>query len=182
MYVGTNWILWQCCEAYRVSKYNVFVYLVDRWILLGNCWRSNFDNWFASALLVCVVKSIFLWFFYYLSAYLYFYCLWMGLFCRLCITFLAFDVVFVVICIAVACLVGIAVCCCLPCIITILYVVTDQVDTHEFLVRQFSLICSYYGSETVELLVGMNSQSTWSTLIVTMLVWLYSKIFCHVLF
>lgn len=44
----------------------------------------------------------------------------------LCITFLAFDVVFVVICIAVACLVGIAVCCCLPCIITILYVVTDQ--------------------------------------------------------
>ncbi|KAL5576639.1 hypothetical protein UlMin_018338 [Ulmus minor] len=44
----------------------------------------------------------------------------------LCVIFLAFDVVFVVICVAVACLIGIAVCCCLPCIIAILYVVTDQ--------------------------------------------------------
>lgn len=44
----------------------------------------------------------------------------------ICITFLALDVVFVVICIAVASLIGIAVCFCLPCIIAILYVVTDQ--------------------------------------------------------
>lgn len=44
----------------------------------------------------------------------------------LCITFLAFDVVFVIICVAIACLVGIAVCCCLPCIIAILYAVADQ--------------------------------------------------------
>ncbi|KAH7544920.1 hypothetical protein FEM48_Zijuj01G0037000 [Ziziphus jujuba var. spinosa] len=44
----------------------------------------------------------------------------------LCIIFLALDVVFVVLCIAVAGLVGIAVCCFLPCIIAILYVVTDQ--------------------------------------------------------
>ncbi|PON77902.1 43kDa postsynaptic protein [Parasponia andersonii] len=44
----------------------------------------------------------------------------------LSVIFLAFDVVFVVICVAVACLIGIAVCCCLPCIIAILYVVTDQ--------------------------------------------------------
>ncbi|XP_022872351.1 E3 ubiquitin-protein ligase At1g12760-like [Olea europaea var. sylvestris] len=44
----------------------------------------------------------------------------------LCITFLAFDVFFVVICIAVACVIGIAVCCCLPCIIAILYAVADQ--------------------------------------------------------
>ncbi|CAI9785990.1 unnamed protein product [Fraxinus pennsylvanica] len=44
----------------------------------------------------------------------------------LCITFLAFDVLFVVICIAVACVIGIAVCCCLPCIIAILYAVADQ--------------------------------------------------------
>lgn len=44
----------------------------------------------------------------------------------LCITFLAFDVFFVVICVAVACIVGIAVCCCLPCIIAILYAVADQ--------------------------------------------------------
>ncbi|GAB2232177.1 hypothetical protein Droror1_Dr00011204 [Drosera rotundifolia] len=44
----------------------------------------------------------------------------------LCISFLAFDVCFVVICVAVACLIGIAVCCCLPCIIAILYAVADQ--------------------------------------------------------
>ncbi|KAG9155046.1 hypothetical protein Leryth_025095 [Lithospermum erythrorhizon] len=34
---------------------------------------------------------------------------------------------FVVICVAVACVIGIAVCCCLPCIIAILYAVADQV-------------------------------------------------------
>ncbi|KAL6513586.1 hypothetical protein OROGR_021072 [Orobanche gracilis] len=44
----------------------------------------------------------------------------------LCITFLAFDVFFVVICVAVACVIGLAVCCCLPCIIAILYAVADQ--------------------------------------------------------
>lgn len=50
-----------------------------------------------------------------------------GYICRLCITFLILDVVFVVICVAVACLIGIAVCFCLPCIIAILYALTDQV-------------------------------------------------------
>jgi hypothetical protein len=92
----------------------------------------------------------------------------MGLFCRLCITFLAFDVVFVVICLAVACLVGIAVCCCLPCIITILYVVTDQVDKDEsfiyiyiyisnlaYLSSAEYAICSYFGGHRLEF--------TWST-------------------
>ncbi|CAL9007023.1 unnamed protein product [Prunus brigantina] len=49
----------------------------------------------------------------------------------LCVTFLAFDMLFVVICVAVACLVGIAVCCCLPCIIAILYAVTDQEGATE---------------------------------------------------
>ncbi|CAI8598442.1 unnamed protein product [Vicia faba] len=44
----------------------------------------------------------------------------------LCITFLAFDVAIVVICVTVACLIGIAVCCFLPCILAILYAVTDQ--------------------------------------------------------
>ncbi|XP_047967434.1 E3 ubiquitin-protein ligase At1g63170-like isoform X2 [Salvia hispanica] len=44
----------------------------------------------------------------------------------LCITFLAFDVFFVVVCVAVACVIGLAVCCCLPCIIAILYAVADQ--------------------------------------------------------
>ncbi|CAH1440975.1 unnamed protein product [Lactuca virosa] len=44
----------------------------------------------------------------------------------LCITFLAFDVFFLVICVAVACVVGIAVCCCLPCIIASLCPVADD--------------------------------------------------------
>ncbi|KAG2633459.1 E3 ubiquitin-protein ligase At1g12760-like isoform X1 [Panicum virgatum] len=44
----------------------------------------------------------------------------------LSIVFLAFDVFFVVFCVALACVIGIAVCCCLPCIIAILYAVTDQ--------------------------------------------------------
>ncbi|KAK7317525.1 hypothetical protein RJT34_01840 [Clitoria ternatea] len=44
----------------------------------------------------------------------------------LSITFLAFDVVIVLICVAVACLIGIAVCCWLPCILAVLYVVADQ--------------------------------------------------------
>lgn len=47
--------------------------------------------------------------------------------CRLCIIFLGFDVFFVVFCVALACIIGIAVCCCLPCIIAILYAVADQV-------------------------------------------------------
>ncbi|KAJ9171335.1 hypothetical protein P3X46_014720 [Hevea brasiliensis] len=44
----------------------------------------------------------------------------------LCITFLAFDVIFVIICVAVASLIGIAICFCLPCIIGILYAMTDR--------------------------------------------------------
>ncbi|XP_027335355.1 E3 ubiquitin-protein ligase At1g12760-like isoform X2 [Abrus precatorius] len=44
----------------------------------------------------------------------------------LCIVFLGFDVFFVVFCIALACIIGIAVCCCLPCIIALLYAVADQ--------------------------------------------------------
>ncbi|XVE73911.1 hypothetical protein DITRI_Ditri11bG0156600 [Diplodiscus trichospermus] len=49
----------------------------------------------------------------------------------LCVTFLAFDVVFVIICVAVACLIGLAVCCCLPCIIAILYALADQEGATE---------------------------------------------------
>ncbi|KAH9604449.1 hypothetical protein KSS87_020220 [Heliosperma pusillum] len=44
----------------------------------------------------------------------------------LTITFLAFDVFFVVVCVVVASIIGIAVCCCLPCIIAILYAVADE--------------------------------------------------------
>ncbi|XVF22613.1 hypothetical protein REPUB_Repub12eG0186400 [Reevesia pubescens] len=49
----------------------------------------------------------------------------------LCVTFLAFDVLFVIICVAVACLIGLAVCCCLPCIIAILYALTDREGATE---------------------------------------------------
>ncbi|KAK3194868.1 hypothetical protein Dsin_026178 [Dipteronia sinensis] len=49
----------------------------------------------------------------------------------LCIVFLAFDVAFVVICVAVACLIGIAVCCCLPCILGILYALTEREGATE---------------------------------------------------
>ncbi|KAG0490011.1 hypothetical protein HPP92_006874 [Vanilla planifolia] len=49
----------------------------------------------------------------------------------LCIVFLAFDVFFVVFCVALACIVGIAMCCCLPCIIAVLYAVTDQEGASE---------------------------------------------------
>ncbi|XP_022757227.1 E3 ubiquitin-protein ligase At1g63170-like [Durio zibethinus] len=49
----------------------------------------------------------------------------------LCVTFLALDVLFVIICVAVACLIGLAVCCCLPCIIAILYALTDREGATE---------------------------------------------------
>jgi hypothetical protein len=40
---------------------------------------------------------------------------------------LAFDVFFAVFCVAVACLIGIALCCCLPCVVAILYALAGQV-------------------------------------------------------
>ncbi|KAJ0242890.1 putative RING zinc finger protein [Hirschfeldia incana] len=40
--------------------------------------------------------------------------------------FLAFDVFFAVFCVVLACLIGIALCCCLPCIIALLYAVAGQ--------------------------------------------------------
>ncbi|XP_008799545.2 E3 ubiquitin-protein ligase At1g12760-like isoform X3 [Phoenix dactylifera] len=54
----------------------------------------------------------------------------------LCIVFLAFDVFFVIFCVALACVIGIAVCCCLPCIIAILYAVADQEGASEEDIRQ----------------------------------------------
>ncbi|XP_011628339.1 E3 ubiquitin-protein ligase At4g11680 [Amborella trichopoda] len=54
----------------------------------------------------------------------------------LCVIFLAFDVFFVVFCVALACVIGIAVCCCLPCIIAILYAVADQEGASEEDIRQ----------------------------------------------
>lgn len=46
---------------------------------------------------------------------------------RLAVVFLAFDVFFAIFCVVLACLIGIALCCCLPCIIAILYAVAGQV-------------------------------------------------------
>ncbi|KAL9273261.1 E3 ubiquitin protein ligase RIE1-like protein, partial [Drosera capensis] len=42
------------------------------------------------------------------------------------VVFLAFDVFFAIFCVLLACLIGIALCCCLPCIIAILYTVAGQ--------------------------------------------------------
>uniref|UniRef100_A0A7N0U147 RING-type E3 ubiquitin transferase n=1 Tax=Kalanchoe fedtschenkoi TaxID=63787 RepID=A0A7N0U147_KALFE len=56
----------------------------------------------------------------------------------LCIIFLAFDVFFVVFCVALACVIGIAVCCCLPCIIAILYAVADQEGASKEEVEQLT--------------------------------------------
>ncbi|KAL6633587.1 hypothetical protein ACP70R_026258 [Stipagrostis hirtigluma subsp. patula] len=44
----------------------------------------------------------------------------------LTVVFLAFDVFFAVFCVAVACFIGIALCCCLPCVIAILYTLAGQ--------------------------------------------------------
>ena len=52
---------------------------------------------------------------------------------RLCVAFLAFDVFFVVFCVTLACIIGIAVCCCLPCIIAIMYAVAEQVKYRKSL-------------------------------------------------
>uniref|UniRef100_A0A1J3EUW4 RING-type E3 ubiquitin transferase n=1 Tax=Noccaea caerulescens TaxID=107243 RepID=A0A1J3EUW4_NOCCA len=45
--------------------------------------------------------------------------------------FLAFDVFFAVFCVVLACLIGIALCCCLPCIIALLYAVAGQEGASE---------------------------------------------------
>lgn len=56
----------------------------------------------------------------------------------LCIVFLGFDVFFVVFCVALACIIGIAVCCCLPCIIALLYAVADQEGASKEDIEQLS--------------------------------------------
>ncbi|XP_022863030.1 E3 ubiquitin protein ligase RIE1-like [Olea europaea var. sylvestris] len=49
----------------------------------------------------------------------------------LSVVFLAFDVFFAVFCVVLACLIGIALCCCLPCIIAILYAIAGQEGASE---------------------------------------------------
>ncbi|XP_070047643.1 E3 ubiquitin-protein ligase At1g12760-like isoform X3 [Nicotiana tomentosiformis] len=57
---------------------------------------------------------------------------------RLCIVFLAFDVFFVVFLITLACAVGLGICCCLPCIIAVLYAVADQKGANKEDIEQLS--------------------------------------------
>ncbi|KAI3976467.1 hypothetical protein MKX01_008325 [Papaver californicum] len=49
----------------------------------------------------------------------------------LAVVFLAFDVFFAIFCVALACVIGVALCCCLPCIIAILYAVVGQEGASE---------------------------------------------------
>ncbi|GFP83566.1 E3 ubiquitin protein ligase rie1 [Phtheirospermum japonicum] len=49
----------------------------------------------------------------------------------LTVVFLAFDVIFAIFCVVLACLIGIALCCCLPCIIAILYAIAGQEGASE---------------------------------------------------
>lgn len=97
--------------------------MVDHWILLGVCWWSEFDPRCSSVILVCSNPIILL----YLLSFSSLWLIYLRVLHRLCVVFLAFDVFFVVFCVALACIIGIAVCCCLPCIIAILYAVADQV-------------------------------------------------------
>ncbi|KAK7330630.1 hypothetical protein VNO77_24828 [Canavalia gladiata] len=71
----------------------------------------------------------------------------------LCIVFLGFDVFFVVFCIALACIIGIAVCCCLPCIIALLYAVADQEGASKEDIEQLSKF-RFQRTETNEKLAG----------------------------
>ncbi|XP_061364206.1 E3 ubiquitin-protein ligase At1g12760 isoform X2 [Gastrolobium bilobum] len=71
----------------------------------------------------------------------------------LCIVFLGFDVFFVVFCIALACIIGIAVCCCLPCIIALLYAVADQARASKEDIEQLSKF-KFRRTESNEKLAG----------------------------
>ncbi|KZV19555.1 Zinc finger isoform 2 [Dorcoceras hygrometricum] len=56
----------------------------------------------------------------------------------LAVVFLAFDVFFAIFCVVLACLIGIALCCCLPCIIAILYAIAGQEGASEADLRVLS--------------------------------------------
>ncbi|KAI4326996.1 hypothetical protein L6164_019505 [Bauhinia variegata] len=75
----------------------------------------------------------------------------------LCIIFLGFDVFFVVFCVALACIIGIAVCCCLPCIIALLYAVADQEGASKEDIEQLSKF-KFRRIDKNEKLAGNNTQ------------------------
>lgn len=68
----------------------------------------------------------------------------------LAVVFLAFDVFFTLFCLALACVIGIALCCCLPCIIAILYALAGQEGASD---ADISILPRYRFSEA-----GVNEQ------------------------
>lgn len=78
--------------------------------------------------------------------------------------FLAFDVFFAIFCVVLASLIGIALCCCFPCIIAILYAVAGQVSYNdlEFIVQfqyflTLILMCIY--RKVHQMLISVSFQS-----------------------
>ncbi|OAY66527.1 E3 ubiquitin protein ligase RIE1 [Ananas comosus] len=65
----------------------------------------------------------------------------------LTVIFLAFDVFFAIFCVALACFIGIALCCCLPCIIAILYAVAGQEGASD---ADISILPRYKYAESVD--------------------------------
>ena len=114
----------QLCQTLRVYEHHVLIYLVDCWVLLDNGRRSSSDTRSSKTILVQCTNIILGRVFCYYGEYKYAYLI---MFCRLSAVFLAFDVLFVVFSVALTYAIGLAVCCCLPCIIAILYAVADQV-------------------------------------------------------
>lgn len=107
----------------RISEYNGILLMVDCWFLLGSVWwRTSFAKCSSSLLVYPVPISFYVFFFLLCIDYDLRYC-------RLSVVFLAFDVFFAIFCVVLACLIGIALCCCLPCIIAILYAVAGQVSS-----------------------------------------------------
>ncbi|KAJ8449296.1 hypothetical protein Cgig2_002428 [Carnegiea gigantea] len=112
-----------CSDAtFGICEYNVFICLVDNWILLDTYWWAHFATRLPDTLLVfpdsdlslsCSSVPMF-------HDMIYVCCL------MLCIAFLVLDLFFVMFCVALASVIAAAVCCCLPCIIAILYVLADR--------------------------------------------------------
>ncbi|XP_039114793.1 E3 ubiquitin protein ligase RIE1 [Dioscorea cayenensis subsp. rotundata] len=65
----------------------------------------------------------------------------------LAVVFLSFDVFFAIFCVAIAFVIGIALCCCLPCIIAILYAVAGQEGASD---ADISILPMYRYSESHE--------------------------------
>ncbi|KAL5707694.1 hypothetical protein ACHQM5_018563 [Ranunculus cassubicifolius] len=65
----------------------------------------------------------------------------------LAVVFLAFDVFFAIFCVVLACMIGIAICCCLPCIIVMLYSMVSREGASE---DDIKILPRYKFHQTVE--------------------------------